>query len=222
METQRHLEIGKNLEKAMIIKESELLKEMYYFEVERKNKLSTSLSIPIGILTFIFGIITFFLRNISCLGYNGWVIIFFCIFFILTIISLVCAIVFLIRSFYKYKYKYLPMPSDIENDIKNIKEYYKNPYFKDYKKEDIEKLIEIDFFSLFPRYYKQCIKQNINNNDRKSLYLHKTSTAIILIIIFLFLSSIPFNVRYYINQKVEKIQKVEIIKYNKGGDTNAR
>lgn len=191
-------------------KEIELFKERFYFEHERYTKLTAKLGIPITILTLVLGVITYFLKNFISFNNNFWYISFY-ITFGIVIIFVFFTIYYLVRSYYNYAYAYFPTPKDLSNDIDKIENYYKDDFFKDYQKEKIDELIETDIDLLILNYYKDCSEKNTFQNDRKSKYLHKSSSALILIIIFLFLSSIPF---YKINLSNNKIQKTEIINLN--------
>lgn len=192
-------------------REIELFKERYYFEHERNTKLTTKLGIPITILTIIFGVITYFLKNIINFNHDSWSISFYISLGII-LLCVALTIYYLIRSYYNYTYAYFPTPQELSNDIENIKNYYKDTYFEDYKQKKIKELIENDIDSLILNYYKECSEINVTQNDRKSKYLHKSSSTLIVIIIFLFLSSIPFYKLYYSNSK---IQKIEIINSNR-------
>ena len=87
--------------------------KMYYHEVNRKNALESSISVPIGILTFEFGLIAVLFNEIlkfkSCFALTvlyvviGTAICFFII-----------AVIFLFRFFIRYQYAYLESPSTIK------------------------------------------------------------------------------------------------------------
>jgi len=174
----------------------EFFRDLYYFEHERTSRLTTNLAVPIAILTLVFGVITYYVRNFAALGSDSWSVAFW-ITFGATLLSLSFAIYFLIRSFYNYGYAYPPMPSDIDDDIERIGRYYDESYFKDHRKEEKDRLIGKDVDALILGYYKQCLKVNIPNNNRKSKYLHNCSSALIAVIILLFLSSVPFWIKYH-------------------------
>lgn len=189
--------------------EKQFFKDLYYFEHQRRSKLTTNLAIPIAILTLVFGVITYYLRNLTLLGRDVWSVLFY-IGFCATFLSVLLAIYFLIRSYYNYGYAYLPMPSDITGDIEGVKKYYEHPYFRRYGKEQKERLIQEDVDSLILGYYKRCLEINFRNNNRKSKYLHHCSSALIAVIVFLFASSIPFWIRYHSSAKVQKVEAANL------------
>ena len=150
-------------------REIELFKERYYFEHERNTKLTTKLGIPITILTIIFGVITYFLKNIINFNHEFWSILFYISLGII-LLFVALTIYYLIRSYYNYAYAYFPTPQELSNDIENIKNYYKDTYFEDYQEKKIKKLIENNIYSLIFNYYKECSEINVAQNDRKSKY----------------------------------------------------
>ena len=142
--------------------ELEIFKEIYHFEHERHDRLTSKLGIPITILTLNFGIITYYLQNVINFNNDFWTLLFY-IYFFIAILGTILTIYYLIRSYYNYEYAYFPTPEELSNDIKKIKEYYTDPYFKDYKKNEIEELIENDINSLITDYYKNCSERNVAN-----------------------------------------------------------
>ena len=217
----------KNLPRTDAIRtqERELFEKMYRFEVERKNSLNSRLGIPISILTLVFGVIAYYLRNLSNLGLDVWSVL-FCIFFVGTLCFVVLTIISLIRAFYNYAYAYLPRPSQISADVEEIKKYYEHPYFKNCKEQEIERLIEDDVSFLIGELYSECSEINITRNDAKSRHLHRANTMLIGIIICLFLSSLPFHKKYYSHPRIQKIEIVnsreEVIKMSNGENQNTQ
>ena len=61
--------------------------------------------------------------------------------------------------------------------------------------------------------YCSCTENNIELNEEKSFYLTKAKSFIIIALVFLMISSIPFGILHYREKSLSKnIQKVEIIK----------
>lgn len=186
---------------------TKIFEERYFFEHERHEKLNARLGIPITVLTVIFGIITYFVRNILPIKTGLFHIIFYSL-FLLVIASVVLTIFHLIKSYYNYEYAFLPLPSDLRSDINNISDYYENPYFEDWTPDMTKIKINEDINELFLKYYSDCSQKNTENNDKKSKHLHLASSMIIVTIIALFLTSIPFLIIK--NNLVEDVQKVKI------------
>jgi hypothetical protein len=158
-----------------------LYKEQYYFELTRKNQLTSQLSIPIGILTILGGLASYFYRNISiCSDYKHNVII---ILFILSIISFVYTIYYLIRSYYGFSYSYIPSPKVIDAYKNDLSTYHKsvgNP----------EDVVERELKEYLIGLYASTTHINIRNNDSKSEYLHKANTFLIATLVLLIISAL--------------------------------
>jgi hypothetical protein len=147
-----------------------LFEKMYYLEDEKKHKLYTNLQIRITVLVLIFGVIAYYLRNLPHFGLDVLSVLFWGLFAVASLFVL-RILYFLLRSFYNYRYSYPPKPSVMTNDIERIKKYYEDPFFIDYEKKEIEKLIENDINALIAEYYKCSLEVNIDNNDKRASYL---------------------------------------------------
>src|SRR3990172_5925292 len=88
-------------------------KEMYYFELKRKDTLNSSLGLPIGIVILLAGGVLYYIQNLPVLSLDVWPGVFFAT-FILGGICLAVAIVFLVLALWNHEYSYLPTPSEIE------------------------------------------------------------------------------------------------------------
>ncbi|OGS18805.1 MAG: hypothetical protein A3J83_05740 [Elusimicrobia bacterium RIFOXYA2_FULL_40_6] len=180
-------------------------KELYYYEIDRKNSLESSFFYRVTIITLLFSTIVFILNNLPiCEQSNIYLVIFFwtalCICGIASLISLF----FLIKSQYNYGYIQIPTSEEIENYRKKIVDYNNNPNTK--CKIDFQKDLE----DLLSQEYSKSTHVNATNNDKKSKYMHKMSTGLIFAIIFLLISAIPFFILK--SRKPDNIYKILIMK----------
>ena len=192
----------------------EIFKERYYFEHDRHEKLTSRLGIPITVLTFIFGILTFYLNSILPFELSLWFMV-FSILSALVIIFVIMTVFHLIRSYYNYEYSYFPLPFDLKRDLDNIIEYYGNSYFNNLTQSDKERRIDKDIDELLLNYYIEAANNNTKNNDTKSKHLHLAFSNLIIAIIFLILSSVPFLVIKSFSK--ENTKKEKVINLNIGG-----
>jgi heme/copper-type cytochrome/quinol oxidase subunit 4 len=183
----------------------EFYKELYFHEIDRKERLDSSVSIPITIITAIIAVMYFLISNFDyTLGIS------LSISFIITI---VITLIFLIISIYQllilynnlssgYKYSYFPFVSDLNKYQNELRDYYSD-LGEDKAKGDSE----------FNEYLKdniiKHIDYNIIRNDSRSLTLYKTKKYLLFALLFLFLTLIPFGINYF--QKPEKPQKIELV-----------
>ena len=203
------------MEKMSIDTEKELFKDMYYFELDRKEKLNSKVNLPITIIILICGTIVYFTRSINMFGIDLISIIFWFLYAVL-LISTIFTVYYICRSFYDYPYEYIPTASDFEKDINNLQEYYEDPYFEDIEKDKKQELLQNDINRLIADNYKKCIDKNIISNDIKTEYLLRSSAGIIVTIIALILCSIPFFLKL---SEYNDVHLVEIENTKKGSIT---
>ena len=157
-------------------KRSDFYKEQYYFELTRKNSLTTSLSIPIAFMTAIFTAYAYLGLNIYCL-FDTWLIWVFLLFILIASLFVVKASIYLYKAFTGLKYGYLPSPDKIYE--------YENKYKND---PDLDK----KFFEGIKRSYINTTSKNRLNNNFRVTNLFKANINTIKAIIFVILASIPF------------------------------
>lgn len=188
----------------------EFLKERYYFEHDRKEKLNSKVNNPMTIIILVLGVVSYYIQNLSYTSIQIVDILFF-VFMGITMVGVISTGVYLKKSFYGYDYSYMPKAYEMENYISVINKYYKEPYFFDFKKEEIKRLLDQDMYELYKKKYSECVDQNIKSNTKKNDYLLKTSSLLTATLLFLFFSSIIFYVK---SHNIKDIQKVEIININ--------
>jgi|GEM_PF-3131650 len=187
----------------------ENFKYMYYYELERKENIYSSFSLPVGVTSLLFGIAIYYAQGISLAIIDLWTILFI-VCYTGFFLSLICTIYFLLRALYKYRYSYLPTPQTIENYVSELRTYHLE--LKEYNKEnnpiETDELLKVDLQEVLINLYIKCSERNTNNNDMKITYRHKSHTSIIASLIFLLISFFPY---YIIKSSNPEIQKVEII-----------
>lgn len=153
----------------------ELYKQRYYFELERKDRLGSMITIPSGIATLLFGTLTYLLSKTSLIPTRALGILFF-LAVVLLFFFLVIAVYFLILSIYGYTYCYMPSSEIIEDYWNELANYY-NQYIE----------VKGDEYSHFINYlietYCECNKNNILNNERKASLIFKANKFIVLALI---------------------------------------
>lgn len=177
-------------------------KEMYYFELKRKDTLNSSLGLPIGIVTILAGGVLYYVQNLPALSLDVWTIVFF-VTFLLSSICLAAATLFLILALWNHEYSYLPTSSEIEVYRKALVQYYEqNP--------TVIPGLEEDFHSFLCSQLCKHVEQNTRSNDSKSGYLHDGLGWVIGAIVFLAVSIGPF---YKIQPAEKRVQKVEVLNF---------
>lgn len=165
-------------------------KEMYHFELKRKNELTNRLSIPIGIVIVVFGGLFYIFKNISK-PFDLLEIIELALSSISCIFILI-AVYFLVRSYFNYAYGYVPTAQQIENWRNELLEYYEQLEIE-LPDEEADKHVKDHLRNK----YAEHAHRNTLNNDNKSTFLHKANLTIICSIVFIFVCGIIFVINSY-------------------------
>lgn len=178
----------------------EFFKEAYYFELKRRQELTTSLTIPIGIASFFVGAIFYYLQTFKFFPSNGVGYV-FVLLVLFALISVVISIYYQFRSYYGYIYGYLPRLDDLNNFYDDLLEYGNsyNKYLEEIGKEIVDPKLFADqkYKEEISEAYLLAVVKNFENNRLKSVYLHNANGALIFTFVFLLMSSIPYFVNFY-------------------------
>ncbi len=152
-----------------------MYKESYNNELARREKLGSETSIPIAMITLLFGSVTYAVGKLEAVTVVIILILLIASLIIL-VVSLAFAVFYLIRSNYNYVYEYIASSKQMEEYYSSLTEFYK---------EDVtyESKVEETFEVYLITDYCKCNERNTSNNDMRSNYLHKTRKAIIIALI---------------------------------------
>ena len=162
----------------------ELFKEMYYYEQERKDRISARVLYPTTIVIVLGGVIGFYIANYNYLVISVLNIIFSLLtigIFICTIISIYC----LIRANFGYSYAYIATPEGIDEYIKEMNDYYEQTEEPNRERQVMNKTSNI----LKTQFIENGTK-NRKNNNRRTEFIYYAIRWIVLGLIFL-LASLP-------------------------------
>lgn len=193
--------------------------DWYQKENERQISLNDSLNLPIGILTGLFAVIFFMLKEFTfSTETRKWVLF---AFILLIIAALICWIIVaynLFMSYNKlhkgYEYKGIPYPTTLNEHYEKLQGYIEE------NKSMLDSKITIDslFKSQLSEMVSEYLNRNILNNDQKSKYLHISKRFLLICILFIILSSTPFlcnYIKYQDNKEITKVQVMNIPDLNK-------
>lgn len=168
-----------------------LYKDLYERELDLRHKLRRALALPVGVLALLGGVITFLVRNHEFR--NTAVSVVFVAMLIVASIFFICSVYYLIRCLNGglrnsgYWYMRLPQPSEIRDYQMSLRDYYGN----DEKGRDNAQDKFRDF--LLDRLC-EATDRNRYNNLSKSEYLYQAKRSVILSLVFVALSGVPFLV----------------------------
>ncbi|XDD45206.1 hypothetical protein AB3N60_10810 [Leptospira sp. WS39.C2] len=187
----------------------EFFKNLYDFELVRKDNLNSNLNIPLTILSFIAGLLGYFFLNLpksEC----DWIKVTFFTFLTFASIAFAISIYFFAQGLFGFGYGYISDASKINKYLKDVEDYNKAVNKKD--KVDIEN----EFYEMLMEQYIEYSTLNFENNNKKSGYLRKTTVSLIVSFSFTILCSISFVYMKY--SENEFIYKVHINNFEKGED----
>ena len=184
----------------------EFYKERYGAEADRREKSTERLSFSLLILSIIANICLTYLDNLPSFGRDAITI----IFYIGLLLAMGCgglAIYFYIRSLVSgYKFWHLPTPLEISKYLEKLQAY--NITHPD-KAMDMEN----EFEESLAGQYKNFASKNAALNDRRSIYIYKTSLcSVIAIIILLLCAPLFFYKKHLMTKPPQQVQIVEPVK----------
>jgi len=185
--------------------------DWFHKENDRQISLNDSLNIPIGILTGVFALVFYMFTSFSfSTEFNSLIEFSFVLFIVLTLLCWIVVVYFLFKSYNNlfncYEYKGIPFPTVLNEQYENLEKYVSaNRELLD-KETSVDTLYENQLVEMLSEY----LNRNIENNDRKSWYLHLAKKFLLGCIISVILCAIPFTIHFCLNKEVDKVQKVEI------------
>jgi hypothetical protein len=186
----------------------QFLIDWYNREEERKASVENSLNIPIGILTLLFVVQFYLVKDFDFVNYKNWEIVSLSTFVTASWLSSLATGFYIFKSYHnfpnEYKYGGIPYASQLLKHENELIEFYKQnaTHFNNVKGE--EKFIEY-----LQNKLAEQIDKNSFNNDEKYRFLNISKRLLLLSIFTLVISFIPFLTNTFI--KPTKHQRVEMI-----------
>lgn len=183
-------------------------KEVYYKELENRNDINNSLSLPIGLITGMIAGLFYFLTAFNY-KYSVWLSAFFISVVVISVINLVFSIYYLIQAYCKitkgYDYSILADSSVIDSYYLELKNYYSKHLAPNTNADEESK-----------NYLISEMVRNTDDNQKnnKEKGKHRYNCEKYLIISFIALTTaIPFFTLNYIFKPSNNIQEVKIVSY---------
>jgi hypothetical protein len=191
------------------------LVDWYNKEHDRQGSLTDSLNIPIGILTAMIAVLFYLLNKFTFGSSESQLVqILFIVFIAAAAVNWLCVVFYLFKSynnlFVGYKYKALPLPTDLEIQYKKYEKYV-----EDYK-ASLNNSVSADslYESELIQTLSTAVTVNITNNDTKAARLYNSKKHLLICLIFVIFSLIPFVFNYIHNNKAHSAQEVIIKNFN--------
>ena len=185
------------------MEEFNFYRDNYLLEFEVKERLEKSASNSITILVILGSIVSLFVNEIKNTDYSFLSIIFISLLSI-SATSFLASLYFIIKALYNYVYMYAPTSSELKKYHSELLTYHSN-------ETNASVLAKNDLEAYIIGEYAANAHTNFQRNGQKSAFIHLTNTYIIVTIILLLLTAVPYFVKTFKN---DNHQKVEIINHN--------
>ncbi len=163
----------------------EFVKDRYDFELDRKEKLTAALTLPVGVLSVLGGALTAMARSFTYS--NQLVTGFFVVFVVSAVASFFVCAYRLIRAYHAQTYVYLPLLSEFERYEEEDQEWrsYVEHTGGDLSAED-------DFDAWLRKRIINAADENTRSNDRRSKWLHQSRMWLFAVFCSTALAGIPY------------------------------
>jgi hypothetical protein len=186
----------------------QFLIDWYNKEEERKASVENSLNIPIGILTVLFAIQFYLVKDFDFENCSDWERFSLLLFVIISSLSSLATGWFIFKSYHnfpnEYKYGGIPYPTQLIKHEKELIEFYK---------ENAAQFDNVTGEEKFKEYLQNKLAEHIDknsfNNDEKYRFLNISKRLIFLSIVTIVIAFIPFLSNLL--TRPTKPQQVEII-----------
>lgn len=162
-------------------------REMYYHQIEQRDKISDRISIPLTIFIALLGSTLYFITN-----YKDNLI--YLIVLIIYIQSLIVTAINFYKAYYNYEYQYLPKLDVINTYVTELEEFYSDNYENYFKINEIsqEQYINEKLYIFLRDGLVGTTSINVDSNLRKTRALRKLG-------FFLAINSLIFIITFFLN-----------------------
>lgn len=182
----------------------EFLKERYNYELQRKEQLTSALTLPVGILTAIVGALAAMARSFT---YDIPIVTGLFIFFLGGgLVSAIGCVYRLWRAYHAQTYIYLPLLQQLENweeDERQWRSYVVGSGGEIPPDED-------DFETWLRKRIIDAADRNTKSNDQRSKWMHQSRVWLFALFCFAAVASIPYvadQVRFRMATKTDQAPK---------------
>jgi len=189
----------------------QFLIDWYNREEDRKSSVENSLNIPIGILTILFAMHFFLVKEFDFVGGQWWEKVTLVVCILISALSSLIAGFFIFKSYHnfpkEYRYRGIPYPSQLLNHEKELIEFYRDNahHYGNILGED-------KFKEYLQNKLAEHIDANAFNNDEKYRFLNIAKTSMFISVITLLIAFAPFLINFF--SRSQPPQQVEIVNIN--------
>ena len=170
------------------IERFQLYEKLYFHELERREKISARLSLPIAATVANVGLLSFMLNSAGRPQGNFYSVSFWFL-FCASSVALLAGAWFFRKAWFGHTDKLLPTADQIE--------IYHADLVRTYEEfENSEDLVKKHFNDFLFDYYKRFSSANAINNDQRSYDIYRANAALTVAVLLALASAIPFYVSH--------------------------
>jgi len=170
----------------------EFLKDRYDFELERKNKLTGDLALPVGVLSGLGGLAVTMARSFTYK--DAFITGMFIGAFGLAVITFIICLCLLALAYIAQTYEYLPLLADLDKSAEEFREF--NAYVRGTGGD-----VDDTFADELRRRIIKAADRNTLSNDLRSKWLHYSRITLFLVLGFTALAVVPYVVDQRLNMR---------------------
>jgi hypothetical protein len=164
----------------------EFLKERYDFELARKEQLTSALTLPVGVLSGLGGLMAAMARSFA--PKTLWLTIPFGTAFAVDVVAFFFCLVYLARAYHRQKYIYLPLLAELQD--------WEDAFIGLHSYEAAMGKAEGAFEKHISERMIEAADRNTANNEHRSGLLHRARVALFAVLI----CTTAAGVVYVVNQ----------------------
>ena len=161
----------------------DFLKDRYDFELARQENLTSALTLPVGILTGLGGVVAAMVQSFA-FGHPAWTSLFLVLFFA-DAVAFVGALYSLALAYHGQDYGYLPRLGELRSDEEELRRYF-------VEHGGDEELARAEFQQQLERRIIDAADRSAASNERRATYLHRARQWLLVVAMLTFLTGFVF------------------------------
>jgi hypothetical protein len=167
----------------------QFLKDRYDFELQRKEQLTSALTLPVGVLSGLGGLMAAMARSFT--AKTLWIALPFFAAFALDVVAFFTCLVYLARAYHRQKYMYLPTLKELQD--------WEDAFVGLFSYDAAMGKADAAFEKHIGERIIEAADRNTANNDYRSGLLHRARLALFAVLI----CTTAAGVAYVLNQMVK-------------------
>ncbi|MCK9194476.1 MAG: hypothetical protein M0P19_11445, partial [Nevskia sp.] len=163
---------------------SSFYEKLYFYELERREKISARLAIPFGVIVATIGLLSFMLNAAEKPGAEPFRSLFWLL-LASAAVALAVGAWFFRKAWFGHTDKLLPTAGHLEAYYRELQETYKSY-------ENADQLVKEAFNDALFNYFTEYSSENAISNDARSYNIYRATASLTVAVFLAFLAAVPF------------------------------